>query len=58
MLIINNVVQKILTHSKSRVVFEAMKEASISNKSFEVYVTTSAPNNSGYDINIYNYYKN
>lgn len=39
--------QKILTHSKSRVVLQAMKEAVESNKIFEVYVTCSSPDNSG-----------
>lgn len=39
--------QKILTHSKSRVVLQAMKEAVNANKQFEVYVTCSAPDNSG-----------
>ncbi|XP_033224724.1 translation initiation factor eIF-2B subunit alpha isoform X2 [Belonocnema kinseyi] len=40
----------ILTHSKSRVVFETMKQAAQNNKSFEVYVTTSAPDNSGEEM--------
>lgn len=42
--------QKILTHSKSRVVLQTMKEAAASNKIFQVYVTQSAPDYSGYDI--------
>ncbi|EEB13807.1 translation initiation factor eIF-2B subunit alpha, putative [Pediculus humanus corporis] len=41
---------KILTHSKSRVVLLAMKEAANLNKRFEVFVTTSAPDNSGRDM--------
>lgn len=41
---------KILTHSKSRVVFETMKEAAQNNKLFQVYVTTSAPDNSGKEM--------
>ncbi|KAL0271801.1 UNVERIFIED_CONTAM: hypothetical protein PYX00_008787 [Menopon gallinae] len=41
---------KILTHSKSRVVLQAMKEAVNANKQFEVYVTCSAPDNSGYSM--------
>lgn len=40
--------QIILTHSKSRVVLQAMKEAAENNKIFEVYVTSSSPNCSGY----------
>lgn len=40
--------QIILTHSKSRVVLQAMKEAAASNKTFEVYVTSSSPDNNGY----------
>ncbi|XP_043474606.1 translation initiation factor eIF-2B subunit alpha [Leptopilina heterotoma] len=41
---------KILTHSKSRVVLETMKEAAQNSKSFEVYVTNSAPDNSGEEM--------
>ncbi|KAK6644410.1 hypothetical protein RUM43_000677 [Polyplax serrata] len=41
---------KILTHSKSRVVLQAMKEAVNTNKRFEVFVTTSAPDNSGREM--------
>lgn len=41
---------RILTHSKSRVVFQAMKEAAAANKIFEVYVTTSAPDDSGEEM--------
>ncbi|KAL0106642.1 hypothetical protein PUN28_015295 [Cardiocondyla obscurior] len=37
----------ILTHSKSRVVLQAMKEAVASNKIFEVYVTSTSPDNNG-----------
>ncbi|XP_067209833.1 translation initiation factor eIF2B subunit alpha isoform X2 [Linepithema humile] len=40
----------ILTHSKSRVVLKAMKEAVESNKIFEVYVTSSSPDNSGEEM--------
>lgn len=40
--------QTILTHSKSRVVLQAMKEAVANNKIFEVYVTSSSPDNIGY----------
>lgn len=42
--------QKILTHSRSRVVLLAMKHAMANNKIFHVYVTHSAPNNSGYTL--------
>ncbi|KAJ0177695.1 hypothetical protein K1T71_006568 [Dendrolimus kikuchii] len=38
---------KILTHSRSRVVLQAMVEAAKANKRFEVFVTMSAPDNSG-----------
>lgn len=38
---------QILTHSKSRVVLQTMKEAAKSNKRFTVYVTHSSPDNSG-----------
>ncbi|XP_076297598.1 eukaryotic translation initiation factor 2B subunit alpha [Lasioglossum baleicum] len=38
---------KILTHSKSRVVLQALTDAAASGKIFEVYVTCSAPDNSG-----------
>ncbi|XP_066594628.1 translation initiation factor eIF2B subunit alpha [Prorops nasuta] len=40
----------ILTHSKSRVVLQAMKEAIASNTDFEVYVTTSLPDNNGKEM--------
>ncbi|XP_020286520.1 translation initiation factor eIF-2B subunit alpha [Pseudomyrmex gracilis] len=40
----------ILTHSKSRVVLQAMKEAAADNKIFEVYVTSSSPDGSGGDM--------
>ncbi|EFN71762.1 Translation initiation factor eIF-2B subunit alpha [Camponotus floridanus] len=40
----------ILTHSKSRVVLQAMKEAAASNKIFEVYVTSSSPDNNGKEM--------
>lgn len=40
--------QTILTHSKSRVVLQAMKEAAANNKIFEVYVTSTSPDNNGY----------
>ncbi|KAL6268822.1 translation initiation factor eIF-2B subunit alpha [Pogonomyrmex barbatus] len=40
----------ILTHSKSRVVLQAMKEAAANNKIFEVYVTSSSPDNSGEEM--------
>lgn len=39
--------QTILTHSKSRVVLQVLKEAQQSNKRFHVYVTESLPNKSG-----------
>lgn len=42
--------QTILTHSKSRVVLQAMKEAAESKKIFEVYVTSTSPDNNGYVI--------
>ncbi|KAI5646872.1 initiation factor 2 subunit family domain-containing protein [Phthorimaea operculella] len=38
---------KILTHSRSRVVLQAMLEAAKANKRFQVYVTMSSPDNSG-----------
>ncbi|CAH2085653.1 unnamed protein product [Euphydryas editha] len=38
---------KILTHSRSRVVLQAMLEAAKANKRFEVFVTMSCPDNSG-----------
>ncbi|CAB3235444.1 unnamed protein product [Arctia plantaginis] len=38
---------KILTHSLSRVVLQAMSEAAKTNKRFKVYVTMSCPDNSG-----------
>ncbi|CAG9133524.1 unnamed protein product [Plutella xylostella] len=38
---------RILTHSRSRVVLQAMLEAAKENKRFQVYVTMSAPDNSG-----------
>ncbi|XP_045535390.1 translation initiation factor eIF-2B subunit alpha [Papilio machaon] len=38
---------KILTHSRSRVVLQAMLEAAKANKRFHVYVTMSGPDNSG-----------
>ncbi|XP_023943571.1 translation initiation factor eIF-2B subunit alpha [Bicyclus anynana] len=38
---------KILTHSRSRVVLQAMLEAAEDNKRFEVFVTMSCPDNSG-----------
>ncbi|KAK0182863.1 hypothetical protein PV327_000952 [Microctonus hyperodae] len=41
---------KILTHSRSRVVLLAMKEAMENNKIFHVYVTHSAPNNAGKEM--------
>ena len=41
---------RILTHSKSRVVLQAMKEAAASNKIFSVYVTSSSPDNSGQEM--------
>lgn len=41
---------KILTHSKSRVVLQAMKDAAESNKIFEVYVTESSPDNRGVEM--------
>ncbi|KAL1132440.1 hypothetical protein AAG570_010395, partial [Ranatra chinensis] len=41
---------RILTHSKSRVVLQTMKEAAAANKRFEVYVTMSSPDNSGEEM--------
>ncbi|XP_063220797.1 translation initiation factor eIF2B subunit alpha isoform X2 [Bacillus rossius redtenbacheri] len=41
---------RILTHSRSRNVLLAMKEAAKANKSFEVYVTKSSPDSSGEDM--------
>ncbi|KAG7213772.1 hypothetical protein KM043_002994 [Ampulex compressa] len=40
----------ILTHSKSRVVLQAMKEAAANNKIFGVFVTSSSPDNSGEEM--------
>ncbi|CAG9864122.1 unnamed protein product [Phyllotreta striolata] len=37
----------ILTHSRSRVVLQTLRKASKQNKKFEVFVTISAPDNSG-----------
>ncbi|XP_069685234.1 translation initiation factor eIF2B subunit alpha isoform X2 [Periplaneta americana] len=42
--------KRVLTHSKSRVVLKAMKEAARANKRFEVYITVSSPDNSGQDM--------
>ncbi|XP_075231885.1 eukaryotic translation initiation factor 2B subunit alpha [Lycorma delicatula] len=41
---------KILIHSKSKVVFETMKEAVLSNKRFQVFVTKSSPDSSGEEM--------
>ncbi|KAK7792070.1 hypothetical protein R5R35_007102 [Gryllus longicercus] len=41
---------RILTHSKSRVVLQAMQEAANANKRFEVFVTTSSPDSSGVEM--------
>ncbi|EEZ97197.1 Translation initiation factor eIF-2B subunit alpha-like Protein [Tribolium castaneum] len=38
---------KVLTHSRSRVVLQTLIEASRQGKQFEIYVTKSAPDNSG-----------
>ncbi|CAH2006304.1 unnamed protein product [Acanthoscelides obtectus] len=38
---------KVLTHSRSRVVLQALRKAHKQNKRFEVFVTISAPDNSG-----------
>jgi translation initiation factor eIF-2B subunit alpha len=38
---------RILTHSKSRVVLQMLKEAARSNKRFQVFVTESFPDQSG-----------
>lgn len=38
---------RILTHSRSRVVLQTLKEAAKMKKRFHVYVTVSAPDNSG-----------
>ncbi|KAG6441773.1 translation initiation factor eIF-2B subunit alpha [Manduca sexta] len=38
---------KILTHSRSRVVLQAMLEAAKANRRFQVFVTVSAPDNTG-----------
>lgn len=40
----------ILTHSKSRVVLEAMKVSATNKKIFHVYVTNSGPDNSGNEM--------
>lgn len=39
--------QKILTHSRSRVVLQTLRKSYKQNKSFEVFVAISAPDNSG-----------
>ncbi len=39
--------QVILTHSKSRVVLEILKEAAQAKKRFRVYVTESMPDRAG-----------
>lgn len=39
--------QKILTHSRSRVVLQTLRKAHKQNKNFEVFVAISAPDNSG-----------
>jgi len=41
---------RVLTHSRSRVVLEAMKEAARNKRRFEVYVTSSSPDNSGAEM--------
>ncbi|XP_011305433.1 translation initiation factor eIF-2B subunit alpha [Fopius arisanus] len=41
---------KILTHSRSRVVLRAMTDAAANNKIFHVFVTYSAPDNSGEEM--------
>ncbi|XP_046391998.1 translation initiation factor eIF-2B subunit alpha [Ischnura elegans] len=41
---------RVLTHSKSRVVLQALKEAALQNKRFEVYVTHSTLDNSGKEM--------
>ncbi|XP_058810734.1 translation initiation factor eIF-2B subunit alpha [Phymastichus coffea] len=41
---------KILTHSRSRVVLQTMKQAVANKKIFEVYVTDSSPDNSGQEM--------
>ncbi|OXU26483.1 hypothetical protein TSAR_003609, partial [Trichomalopsis sarcophagae] len=41
---------RILTHSRSRVVLQTMKEAVVNNKLFEVYVTDSSPDSSGKEM--------
>ncbi|XP_022919605.1 translation initiation factor eIF2B subunit alpha [Onthophagus taurus] len=38
---------KVLTHSRSRVVLQTLKEAARQNKHFHVYITMSAPDNNG-----------
>jgi len=41
---------RILTHSKSRVVLQTMKEAVSANRRFEVFVTKSSPDSSGEEM--------
>lgn len=41
---------KILTHSRSRVVLQVLKEAAKCNKRFHVYVTESQPDKSGFNM--------
>ncbi|CAG5125129.1 unnamed protein product [Candidula unifasciata] len=40
----------ILTHSRSRVVMQVLKEAAMEKKRFTVYVTESSPDKSGYQV--------
>ena len=47
--------QTILTHSRSRVVLEILKVATEQKKRFNVYVTESAPDKSGYSV-VWNYF--
>ena len=40
--------QTVLTHSRSRVVLQVLKEAMEANNNFTVYVTESMPNSAGF----------
>ena len=47
------ILQTILTHSRSRVVLQLMREAVEAKKRFNVYVTESLPDASGSVISLY-----
>ena len=49
-----HVLQTILTHSRSRVVLQILKEAAEAKKRFKVYVTESMPDKKGYVVCVLN----